>query len=557
MTEDPHGQEYLDLFKPKADTPADDATLRPDGSASSPQRPVSSSGTPGATQPTQRADARSAPPAHEDWDAPAPAGHAGGARVEAQFGPAPATPGGSGFSLRTVVLVGGAGCLLLLLTAVVVFAFFQVFVRRGGEDGAGTSTPTQLAALTPSPFVPIAESPLVVPLVSSGDVRVPVALPERLVISGTVFTVQAVDTPAGSWPSVPVTGDTVNWAYGSVVNYILGLAPTAENRELLSALQVGDALSLRMSTGITLNFNVDEVVAGATEEAVLLRQVSPRLTLALLADDPAQRTVVTAAFFDDEAAESELPPGAVMGVVGTPVDQGPARVKVIEAYQVAGDAAGLPPGTGYLLIDLSVENVGTQVLDAEYFQTFVSDATGGRYPLTLLAEQFAHHGTPTDVLAPGETVIGSFGYLVPDSSEGQVRWAFNPLPGSDNWVIVPIPYDLPSPPLTSEPTLLPGFARVSVDPNDVFVDRDDSLLIVGVVIENISDGEVVVTAEDVSLSSFPDGEVLLVSAGPPLPWTIEPGESKRVELQFDLPTSNDALLDVLGYSFSIDNIGGE
>lgn len=568
MTEDPHEEEYLDLFKPKAgpsaESPAPEPGDRGDWTGSSSAdpkewRPV---------EPLDRADEGGwefvqATEGQTRWEEAEPLADQDYVKEDYIAPPSGVEPPVAATSdpdriLRTLGMILGGGCLLMVLTAVVAFAFYQVFVRKGGDDGPrGMPTPTQLVAASPSPTVAIAESPVFVPVVSSSDVRVPIALPERLIVGEAVFTVQAVQAAAGTWPDVPSTGDVVNWAYGTVVNYVFGMAPTSENVEIISTLQADARLSLHMSTGLILNFNVDEIITGSTDTTTLFDQISPRLTLALLTDDPDQRTVVTATFFGDEVGEPELLSGAAVGLVGTPVDQGPVRVTLMETYQVVAGEAGLPSGTGYVLIDLRVENLGTTVLEPKVFQTFVSDEAGKRYPLTILAEQFAHYGMPTEPLAPGETVIGSLGYLVAGSPEGQVRWLFNPLPGSDYWVIVPISYVLPSVTPTSEPPPAVGFARVTVDTDDVFIDREDGLLDVGLRIENISEGVVQVTEEDVSLSSWTDGELPLVAAAPLLPWTVEPGSLQLFQLQFDLPTADSALLSVLGYTFSIENLGGQ
>jgi hypothetical protein len=570
MTEDPRDEEYLDLFKPKVGPSAESASQVPgpgdgeDVTDTSPAdteewRPVEPLDRPDAggrefVQPTEEEP----PPVWEEPIVGQDKVEEDYVRTASGFEPPVAARGDTDPTLRTLGMIAGGGCLLIVLTAVVVFAFYQVFVRRGGDDEPrDTPTPTQLVAVTPSPTVALAEPPVLVPVVSSSDVRVPVAFPERLTISETVFTVQAVQASAGTWPAVPTTGDTVNWSYGTVVNYVFGMAPTIENVEMLAALQVDARLSLHMSTGVILNFNVDEITTGSTGGASFFDQTSPRLTLALLTDDPSQRTVVTASFFEDEVGEVELFSGAAIGLVGTPVDQGPMRVTILEIYQANAGEAGLPPGTGYLLVDLRVENVGTTVLEPEVFQTFVSDEAGERYPLTLLAEQFAHYGVPTEPLAPGETVIGSLGYLVAGNPEGQLRWGFNPLPGSDYWVIVPMAYDSPPAAPTSEPPPAVGFARVTVDTDDVFVDRDDGLLDIGLRIENISEGVVQVTEEGVSLSSWTDGELPLVAAAPLLPWTVEPGDLQLFQLQFELPTADTALLSVLDYTFSIENLGGQ
>ena len=618
MTEDPHDEEYLDLFKPKSDAASADASQAPwtgpgesmgrDGKAQIDQPMGDETSSPKAqtediptvqTEPLRQHPDRAAVEADDlqadwssSWSVPGtaeqqsgrperrpdraqgvprepqrgggqygmPADPVGGVGSEARFATFITSPDGPGRTLRTVGAIVGGGCLLLMLMAVVLFAFYQVFVRRGGDDEAkDTPTPTQVAVSTPSPVATlegVADSPLFVPLVNSDDVRVPLALPERLTVGDTVYAVQAQRAPEGAWPTVPTAGDTVAWVYGTVVNYILGLAPTSENSALVSALQAGDTLSLHMSTGLILDFNVGEIATGAADEVGYLEQISPRLTLALLTDDPAQRIVVSAPFFNDEVGELTLFSEAAVGLVDTLVNQGPVRVTVIEAYQVAAGEAGLPAGTGYLLTDLKIENVGQTVLEPEFFQTFVIDTAGERYPLTMLAEQFAHYGIPTESLAPGETVIGSMGYLVSRSSEGEVRWAFNPLPGSDHWIIVPLSFDLPLATPTTEPPPV-GFARVTVDTDDVFIDKIDGLLDVGLRIENISDGVVQVTESDISLSSWTDGELPLVAPAPSLPWVIEPRELELFQLQFELPSADSALLEVLGHTFSIENLGGE
>lgn len=533
-------EEFLDLFKPKK-TAGDRDDHVPVEGASSPAGDAM-----GATQPSPS----HVPPdagLHEadyTWD------------VEPDVERLPPGSATQGCSPRVVGMLMGGGCLVIILLAVFAFALLQIFGKD--NEAPPTTMPTRLIDIftpPPTPLPPVTESPLVVPLVSSGDVRVPIALPEQLSIGETIFDVQAVRTPANTWPAAPSSNAVAAWAYGTVVNYILQLAPTPENQALLSALQVGDSLHLHMSTGLVLNFNVSEINNDAADEADLFRQVSPRLTLSLPAGAGSiSRTVVSAPFFDDEAGAKSLPTGTVAGLVGIPVDQGPVRVTVLEAYQVAAGDAGLPAGMGYLLIDLAVENIGATVLETEFFQSFVIDVEGERYPLTIPSGQFTHNGLPTDPLAPGEKVIGSAGYLLPDSPGQQVQWAFNPVPGSDYWVVVPLSFDLPDATPTPEPPPPVGFATVGIDPDGVFVDSRDDLLIIGLEIENISEGVVYVTEDDISLTST-DGEFRLETAAPLLPWTIEAGAYRLFELQFELPSTRDALLDVLGYTFSIDNIG--
>ena len=544
MTQDPHDKEYLNLFKPKASSPDEGGTPSPSKEETAAAAAQSFPGVDhlGMTQPTQAVDA--------DFTSPEQ-----GPEKQADY-PFSAPPRDNKQNMRTIGLIAGAGCLLLVLAAVVIFAFVQVFLDRDDKEIQNTPAPTDAVVLTPAPTAPVSESPLIVPLVSSDQVRVPVALPERLVISDTVFTVQAINTPDGAWPVPPAQATDVHWAYGTMINYIFGLASTPETQDLTANLQVGDSLSLLMSTGLTLKFNVTQIQSGEMDQETTLDQISPQLTLALLDEDPTQRQIVIATFFEDEPGSQDLLLNAVVGSVGTPVERGPARIMVINAYQATAQEAGLPPGTGYLLIDFSVENLGNTVLRTEFFQTFVSDTTGERYPLTVPANQFTHHGLPNEPLAPAEMVIGSAGYLVPESATGQVRWVFNPIAGSDNWMVIPIPYELPSPTATPEPTPPAGFAQVTIDPNTIFADMGDNLISIGIEIRNTSTGVVQVTRDNITLSSRA-GTFPLQSAAPLLPWTIEPGEFRQFELQFELPSTQDALLDVLGYTFSLDNIRAE
>jgi len=536
MTEDPQGREYLDLFKPKEEIPPEDPS-RPlkinTGSASEVVEPEN-------IEPTL-VDA-------EPWESTA-------IPVE------PMLDADSGIDnrIKTIGVVAGGGCLLLMLLAVVIFAFFQVFLRQGGEEKiADTPIPTTaLVVVTREPPPPTVESPISAPIVSSTDVRVPLNFPERLAIGDSNLGVQPVKVPIGSWPPAPATVDTVNWAYGTVVNYVMGLSPAQRNLDMISRLAPGDTLSLYTSTGVILHFAVREVTTGVAEDPTLFDQTSPRLTLATLADDPAQRMVVSAAYRDDEVQDVELFTTAVIGLVGTPVEQGPVRITVLDVYQATSRETGLHPSTGYLIMDVKVENIGNETLEPNLFWTFVTDKANKRYPVAVMAEQYANYGSPVDSLAPGETVIGSVGYLVPENPDGEVRWVFNPQPGSNLWVVVPLSYDLPPPPPTSVPEPAPGFVVVTIETNDVFVNRDDGLLDVVLRVQNTSSGAVVITREDVGLSTWTDGEVALVAPAPQLPWRIEPGELKLFQLQYQLPTADTALLSVKGYTFSIENLGGE
>ncbi len=520
MTQDEHHEDYLDLFKPKSDA-------------------VSSTESNGVFESAgveADAEARPNPPLEEPT---------------AYEVPASSNPGGSGCNCRMWAIALAALGVLLVLSVFVIWVGWRVLIDDDGDEPKPTATEAITSA---TPTVSVTDSPLLKPLVSSDDVRVPVALPVGLQIGEHEFEVQAVDTPSGSWPSAPAAGDTAAWAYGTLVNYVMGLAPTAENAGLLSELGEGDPILLTMSTGNLLRFSVAEITSGEGDEADL-GQGRPRISLALLASDSKERTVVVANFMVNEINPDSPLTGAVSGVVGAPLERDGVRVTLLDSQQVSAQEAGLPAGTLYVLVDFSVENIGAGILQTDLFQLELQTADGTRYPLSFPALQFANYGLPVDPLAPGETVVGSAGYLVPANLSGPVNWIFNPLPGSDHWILVMLSLDEVPPTPTPEPAPPVGFARVTISEQDIFIDQRNGLLVLGGEIENISEGQVVVTEADIKLSSTA-GEGTLVATAPLLPWEVDPGKSALFELQFALPPADSAMIEVLGYTFSIEGLGG-
>ena len=146
MTQDPHDKEYLNLFKPKASSPDEGVP----GPSEEETAATSAQSSPvvdnlGTTQPAQAVGADFTPPEQ-------------GPQKQADY-PFSAPPRDNKQNMRTIGLFFGAGCLLLVLAAVVIFAFIQVFLNRDDKKVQGTPTPTDAVVLTPAPTAPVSESP--------------------------------------------------------------------------------------------------------------------------------------------------------------------------------------------------------------------------------------------------------------------------------------------------------------------------------------------------------------------------------------------------------------
>ncbi len=88
---------------------------------------------------------------------------------------------------------------------------------------------------------------------------------------------------------------------------------------------------------------------------------------------------------------------------------------------------------------------------------------------------------------------------------------------------------------------------------DAFLSQDGSTLIIEGEVRNTGGEPLTVGVGDVSLTSSA-GMSDLRMAAPPLPWTIEPGQTQVIELQYAKPDASATLLSLLGYSFEIQGL---
>jgi hypothetical protein len=88
---------------------------------------------------------------------------------------------------------------------------------------------------------------------------------------------------------------------------------------------------------------------------------------------------------------------------------------------------------------------------------------------------------------------------------------------------------------------------------DAFLSPDGDLLILEGEVQNVGGQSLDVRLSDISLSSSAGVSELRLAA-PPLPWTVEPGQTQVIELQYAKPQASAALLSLLGFSFEINGL---
>lgn len=426
--------------------------------------------------------------------------------------------------------------MLLLAAALALAVAALIGLLSNGKDQAGI--PLTVTKLTPTPPT----SPLPIPscetIISSDEVQLAMALPVSLTLGGESFPVAVTEAGEEGWSYPSDSSGSAAWVCGTVVNYVVGLEPIPENGTLLASLRPGDEIKLHLSSGTLLFFRFDERrEAVPASEASVFEQFRPRLTLVLEAEDGTWQ--VATAEYVAESEPARPPSPETLAQPGQPVHVGDTQVTVIKGHAQQG-GSDLPPGTMVYLVEFSVENVGATSLDTATFDMQLQDGAGNGYLLSPAASALGENGPLAAQVGPGSIAQGTAGYIVPQTLAGPTLiWTFSPWPGSDLRAGVGIPYAGGKPPSA-------GRAEVSV--TDAFLDGA-SLVIEGTV-RNTGEGPLAVDMDDIELTSSAGISNLRVAA-PPLPWTIQPGQTQVIELQYEKPSASAALLTLMGHTFEI------
>lgn len=453
--------------------------------------------------------------------------------------------------LMALPIIAGLVLLLIAVLLVIILGLRSLIPSDEGDPGvslivtkiaATPVTPTTSVAPTPSP-TPKAAASSCETIISSGDVAVVSSTPMSLTIGGAPFPVESVLAEAG-WSYPTGSSGVAAWVCGTAVNYVVVLEPTAENETLLAGLVSGDEVTLRLSNGVMLFFSFEQQTDMKTDEmGSVFEQFEPRLTV-LLEQDGGSWLVVSAAYAT--RMEPVLPSSPETLVKPSiPVRVGDAQITVLDGYALRS-APDLPAGTMYYVVEFSVENVGTTPLSADFFTMRLQDGLGNQYLLSSAASAFGDSGLLEGELAPNEAASGSAGYWVPETLAGPTLiWTFSPSPGSEVWASVGISHE--GEPEPDEP------ARAEVFITDALLSSDKSTLLIEGEIRNTGGSPLTVEVRDIILSSSAGMGKLIMDA-PPLPWTIEPGQTRVIELQFEKPDAASVLLTLLGHSFEISGL---
>jgi hypothetical protein len=369
----------------------------------------------------------------------------------------------------------------------------------------------------------------------------PPVTPKKLHVRDRTLDIVPVAVPKGNWTTTATDGEA-EWVVGTLVNYLLGLPDTSENKDMMAALKEGDPITVELSNGQTLEFKFGDRSTVSPQSTDIFSQQRPGLTLALLGDNGEGRTVVRANYVVESEGSKTVPSNMV--AINTPIDVDTARVKVLNGRLVE-NAPGIPVGSAFYLVDFTVENLGSEPMNAADFQILLYDYARQKYPLSETASKLGPNPPPTGQLLPGLSATYTSGFEVPSNITGPIlAWSFKPNASTLVAANVAVPLVGPTP--TPDPR-----AQVVIQITQAYFTPDSSQLVIVGGIGNPTNTLVPVGPPDISLST-PEGVLAtLISADPPLPWRIAPNSNINFTLHFSRLPSSSAFLRILQNSFEL------
>lgn len=437
---------------------------------------------------------------------------------------------------RVAVVLAAVAAVALI--AVCVLGILLLRASRGGGLVAGeTPTPFPTAAEAPASNEPLVVG---VDLNRSSTVSVTLDIPATLSVAGKDFSVQTQTiAPDGAW-SLSLEGEDVAvWIYGTIVNYILGLPDSEENRTLLEQLAPGDEIVLTMRSGTEYTFTFDSRNSLSTSNRDVFAQNIPGITLILLGTEGQERLVVHGRYVVSEAtAENDN-----VVELGETAQLDNIQIAVTGASYLP-DRPETPPGFALYQVDYQVQNVGLTAFDTGNLQMTLIDDLGNQYATNQLASQLGNNPVLDGFVNAGQTVQATAGYQIPIGlSSSSLHWVVTRT-DTGSQVQVNIPF-------TEQGGATQG-VDVSLDRADVSPDLTNLQL--GGQITNLGTQPVVVTEQDISLSTD-DGSVYpILSTNPAFPWTVPPGETAQFFLTFQRPPADSAVFTVLNRPFQLSGL---
>lgn len=443
-----------------------------------------------------------------------------GAGASSVFGPLWDDPRARPLLLISLVLVVG-------VCAMACFVVGLVLISERGTLGTIFSTGPAVPTSTAAPITDTVR-------LNVNGTPMPPAVPTQLTIGSNTFSIAPVIlNEQKSWQYDAAKKKTGYWAAGTMVNYVIGLPTSEENKAIFDGLKQDDLVFLTTGTGI-IRYRVTELGSIKEDDTTALRdQSSPRVTLVLLGEGSGERRVAIASY-TDEAVANEL------AAINVPINIGDVRVMATSQRLLPGNQVGLPPGRNYYQVTLQVTNMITRIVDAGQFFTELVDGAGNRYALSPQGSTAANaSGWAKGALQPkgqaGDTITVTAGFDVPETMPGpSLIWQFAIDKAAAEVAKVSLPYK----PAVVLPTIVPTNApKADVKIVNANISPEGNELRIVGEIANLTNEPLEVTLTDIKLGTEAGQLFALNQSIPPLSpsWTVNPGTTLPFQVNFTRP----------------------
>jgi hypothetical protein len=445
-----------------------------------------------------------------------------------------------------LLLVGGIALIGMCGLACVALLLFLLNGSGGGLSGllgGGKNGNDQPGGVNLTPTRSISET-----LSGSSIVNgtaVPPAVPSRLNIGTKTFDVHDIGVNDDKLIKYdPNDKRAAFWLAGTLVNYVIGLHGSTDNRALFDGILLNDLISIETAVGPQRYRVVSKTKTEAENLALVKDQSSPRLTLVIFGESGSDRDVLVAQYTDEGTPNQSVS-------LGAPVNLGDVRVTTTDYRLIPGGSVGLSEGKNLLQINLRVTSNITRIVDAAQFYTELSDGQGNKYQLSLPGASAGNaNGWAKGALQAGDTLTLTAAFEVPNAMQGPyLEWRFSTDAQNPYVARVAIGYQ----PRFVEPTAVATSApRIKVDIIDQFITpQGDEIAIVGT-ISNLSQEVITLNQQTISLKAADGTQLPMNEQLPALPWVIPPnGTPLTFKLKFAKPPAFPVTFSVMGQNTEI------
>src|SRR5690606_1035834 len=198
----------------------------------------------------------------------------------------------------------------------------------------------------------------------------------------------------------------------------------------------------------------------------------------------------------------------------------------------------------FYLVDLQLENVGTEALDLGQLRFVLRDDLGNQYALNPQGSNLGNNPPPTGAVAPGESRLASLAYQLPSGLTSPTVSLLIGREGGTGQVQVTLPFAGAGEEAAESAAVALQNAQVS--------DDGTTITLLGQVTNNGSQ-PLLVNETDVTLTA--NGTVhLILATNPAFPWVVPPGQTVPFTLSFQRPAGAEAIFTLLNRPFQLSGL---